>query len=710
MRFINKFMPGFLTIAVFLFSELIFCKPGYCGEFKKDKKLGSIIVTAQKVEENIQEVPVAVTVFDEISIDDFKIENVDDVIDFVPNMTFDASYAQGSNVSSIRGLKSSTFTGKNPVVIFIDGIAQDNSADYGLDLMNIERIEVLRGAQGTLYGKNAIGGVINIISKKPGNEIDSKIQFEAAEDETYRVKSYINGPIIKDKLFFGLSQNYLKTDGYMENDYPGEDKVNDEESIAVSSRLRWKPSEKIDLNFHSSLSHTESGTGTAVNGETGEVKYHELRNPNDEMDYDSYRAALNISYDGGFAQLNSITTFSFYEENMNHDNFYLGKWKPTAYSDYFYRTLSQEIRIESKENDSGVKWVGGFYYSFEDTRREEIAYEYDTRPMFGYKTYYNWPDDTNESVYAVFGQMTYPLSSKLDFTGGLRCEYSEKEMDYVYELTRSDTGQILGSDPYNPTAETNVEYNIDDSWSVLLPKAILSWRENEDMMFFASISKGYLAGGFNLCENIKDKAKFDEQTSIDYEFGIKTSWFDKRLIFNSTFFYLDIDDMHVYYAPDGRTYITSNAGKASSKGVEIEFMARPLKGLDIIASYGLTHAEYDEYENTRGVDCSGKDIPSSPDYTLNLAAQYRNHHGFFCRLGMQGFGRTYFDEANSVYQESYQIYNAKIGYESSKWDIYLYGKNIFDEEYFSFGTVMATGIKANVGEPQTFGVVASFRF
>jgi len=283
-------------------------------------------------------------------------------------------------------------------------------------------------------------------------------------------------------------------------------------------------------------------------------------------------------------------------------------------------------------------------------------------------------------------------------------------MDYRYEVTRPDTREILPSAPFNPGGPSHVSYFIEDEWNVLLPKAALAWRKSSDLTLYASVAKGYLAGGFNLCENIRERATFNEQTSIDYELGIKSTWLDHRLMVNANLFYMDIEDMHVYYAPNGYTYITSNAGKAHSKGIEIETRARPLPGLDITAALGLARAEFDDHTNTGGVDCSGKDLPDSPDYTLALSAQYRFESGWFCRGDMKGYGRYFFDDANTVGQKSFQIYNAKIGYEADRWDVYLYGKNLTDEAYFSFGTVQATGIKANVGEPRTFGIMATFRF
>ena len=183
-------------------------------------ELESITVTADKREEKIQEVPIAITVFTETDIEDVGIETISDLVDMIPNLTLDPMSMQpGSNAVSFRGIGPSMFTGKNPVVIYVDGIPSDNKTDYNIDLFDIERVEVLRGPQGTLYGKNAIGGVINVITKKPGDTYESKTFIEVAENKTYGVKGFINGPIIKDKLFLGLSGKYYETEGFMKGDF-----------------------------------------------------------------------------------------------------------------------------------------------------------------------------------------------------------------------------------------------------------------------------------------------------------------------------------------------------------------------------------------------------------------------------------------------------------------------------------------------------------
>ena len=715
------FLSGFavcaftLTVSLFTNSAAVAQEETTRGEAGKEVQtrdtleLETMTVTAEKRKEDIQEVPAAISAFTEITLEDADIEDVDDLVEFIPNMSFNKSYQPGCFETNFRGIRLSQFTEKNPVVIFIDGIAQDHLVNYWTDITNIERVEVLRGSQGTLYGKNAIGGVINIISKKPGNDFEAKITTKAAENETYRIKGFVNGPIVKDKLFLGLSGNYYETDGYMKNDHPDGGNFDHEEILSLKSRLRWIMSDRLEVNFHTGMSQKRYGSGVGINANAGQVEYHAYKNPNDKSDTNNFNSALTIGYSGEMFDFNSITTYDYNEGEEFNDRCYMNVNMPVGISDSANRTFSQEFRIQSPDEKEGIKWLGGIYYSMDDFKYDECGMVYDTESTLGYNIYYSWPTDKYENTVAGFGQITVPLPARLAFTAGLRYERVNKEMDYRYEVTRTDTGEILPNNPFRPGNPTLVTYNIEDDWDAFLPKGVLSWTINKDAMIYASVTKGYLAGGFNLCENVKDQAKFDEQSSIDYELGAKTSWLDNRLILNANLFYMDIKDMHVYYAPDPTTYLTSNAGEGHSKGIEIEVKARPIKGLDIMAAFGLVDAEFDEYTDTGGNDCSGKLMARTPDYTLNLTAQYRHDSGFFARAGMQGYGQNYFDDPNTVSQKAYEIYNAKIGYEGSNWDVYLYGKNLFDEEYFGSGRV-AVAMTGNVGEPQTFGMLASIRF
>ncbi|BBO82352.1 TonB-dependent receptor [Desulfosarcina ovata subsp. sediminis] len=652
----------------------------------------AITVTAEKQEEEVQKVPSAITVFTETALEDAGIDEIGEVIKQVPNMNYGETYLGRETI--FRGIRPSQFTGKNPVVIYIDGIPHDHVNNFDVDLNNIERVEVLRGSQGALYGKNAIGGIINVISKQPDNLFNSKVTAECAENKTYKAKAYVDGPIVKDRLFLGLSGSWSETEGFMENNYPGEENFDGNDILKTKALLNWLPTDCMKIALHAGANRIRNHNGAVIRSD--EVRYSDTRAPDDKMDTDILNLGLNLSYEWNELELTSVSTFSDNETNARQNfNYYRQAAAWIGYGDKENSLFSQEIRFQSKDNDNGLKWLGGVYYSKDEGDINESGSIMNTEASLGYNTKKNYPGATEEETVSAFGQITIPLIKKVHFTAGLRYEQVHKELNFRYKATRLDTNQTL----------TTVAYDIDDDWSAFLPKGVLAWDVNDNALIYASVSKGYLAGGLNTYESDKDRTTFDEQTSIDYEVGAKTQWLENRLAFNITAFYMDIEDMHVYNMPEPYVFVATNAGEAHSKGIELEVRARPLKGLDITAQFGWIDAEYDEYEGYEG-----NKIQGTPEYTINLAAQYRHASGLFGRAEMQGNGETYYNDGNTDSQDSFEVYNLKIGYEASRWDLYFYCKNILDEEYFSYGRSCGIGTLKEVGDPRTFGLIASVNF
>ena len=655
----------------------------------------SITVTAQKREEDVREVPASITAITDTELEDAGVETIADVIDMIPNLSVSQEFG-GFNGVSIRGIGPSMFTRRSPVVIYVDGVPYDDVTQVDFELLNVERIEVLRGPQGTLYGKNAIGGVINVITRKPGDYWEGKASVWAGEHETYGMKGFVSGPVVEDRLFFSVSGKYTDIGGYMKNDHPGQEYYDGEKNATFKGVLRWLPSENVEVNLHSGIDHRDGGAGASL--APGPLVYHQYMKPGDRNDSDVYSVALDMRYRGKGLSLHSLTTYRYEEDDLLLSRTFV----PALGTDHIrekseHKGFTQELRVQSPDDANGIRWMGGLYYSTENTDDEDYSTTWDSEGFFGYNVKYNWPGERQEQTAAAFGQVTFPLVSALDFTAGLRYETIRRELDYRREVTRADTGQQLPIDPFTGSA-VPVSWSRDEDWDALLPKGVLSWNINEHIMLYGSVAKGYLAGGLNAWGDDRETAKFDEQTSLNYEVGAKTTWLDGRVLLNATLFYIDIEDMHVWSQPTPGIYVASNAAKAHSKGIEVEATARLSQGLDIGAAFGLLDAEFDEYGTFTG------NVPVlSPDWTANFNVQYRHGSGLFARMDVEGYGETYYDDANTVKRDPFGLVHAKIGYEADRWDVYLYGNNLLDKEYFtgkSFGIF-------TVGEPRTVGVTAS---
>lgn len=679
-------------VLLFVFSLLLPLN-GVNANEGKTYALDEITVTANKHEEKIQELPAAVSVFTEKDIQDANISNLSDLMNLVPNLK--ANDNNGIRDISFRGLGSSRYTFKNPVIIYVDGVPLDKVLYTDIDFNNVERVEVLRGAQGVLYGKNAIGGIINVITRQPGNTVKGKISSEFAEDQTYGLKAYVNVPLQENKLYLNLSDNYKKTDGYMTNDHPDEDKYDGYYENSIRARLNWLPTDAMEMDFHASF-YKRSGDHTpTIYKNMNEVTYHSYKDPDDELSKDLFNVSLGINYTLDNAELKSITTYA----DSRYDRFSKRLHEGASMIDGGMKQevdgFTQELRIQSSDHNA-LKWMGGVFYSKEDIDNKKMFAAYNTNAMLGYDKYMDWPAKTYEDTIAAFGEITIPFG-KFSFTTGLRYERTDAEMDYRYEESRTDTGALV-KDP--------VTYHTEDDWDVFIPKGVLSWHCSEDCMIYTSVAKGYLAGGYNFCEANKAFARIDNQTSVNYELGIKTKSFSDRLIFNAALYYMDIEDIHVMIEGiDSGIFIASNAGAAHSQGIEIEAVLNVMKGLDVIASLGIIDGEYDDYPFDQNTDYSGKNLIRTPEYSFNLGVSYRHDSGFFMRGDVVGYGDCYFDSANMKKQDAYELYSAKIGYEASSWEVYCYGKNIFDEEYFT-----NMGVLNNVGTPRTVGVIAALKF
>jgi iron complex outermembrane receptor protein len=233
--------------------------------------------------------------------------------------------------------------------------------------------------------------------------------------------------------------------------------------------------------------------------------------------------------------------------------------------------------------------------------------------------------------------------------------------------------------------EDNISHlKADDSWNELTPKIALEYRFTPAIMTYVSASHGYRSGGFNWGARDPHYISYDEEKLWSYEIGVKSAFLDNRLIINGSVYYMNITDMQVNEAVSPMEGYITNAAEATGKGVELEMTARVFDGLSLMAGFGYTDIEFDDFEDALG-DYKGNKNPFAPEYTFSLGAQYRHTSGFYARCDLIGYGKMYFDKANDYSRDAYEIVNAKIGYEAKDFDIYLYGKNLFDEEYDSDG-------------------------
>ena len=658
-----KIVPLSVMLAAIL---LVLCSPANAQETAEPEGTGefvtleTITVTAQKQEENVQEVPMSVSVMTDLDVEDRKIESVLDVADYVPNLLVFQQEGSGNNTPIMRGIYAPPESFLVSTGLYIDGIPEITGIGFEDNMLDIERIEVLRGPQGTLYGKGAEVGAINIITRQPDNEFRGKLSLEGGEDEKGKVSLNLSGPIRKNKLFFGLSGLYYTKDGYIENTTTG-NMINDREHWFGRGRLRWVPMDKLDISLAVSRLDYDEGEPDMTLGRTGAQMFM-LPPPRDRKvssNLDGWNRSsrdnqsLKIAYDLADAlSLTSITTHRKYLQHTFID------WDGSPMTlmhglkDNEYDTLSQEFRLNY--SSGRLKGLVGFYYDHDDT---DIYMDIDYGAMVA-----NTNRKFEGETYAVFANLTYPLTKQLSLVTGLRYETEKKEF-----------------------TDNNTHINLDDSWDQLTPKVALEYSFTPENMAYVSVSQGYRAGGFNALAVSNPKYyTYDSETLWSYEIGTKNSFLDNKLIINGSVYYMDIKDMQVNeQASPEETYLT-NAATAKGYGVELEATVKVLDGMTLNGSFGYNNTEFDEFSDVLG-DYNGNKNPFAPEYTYSLGGQYRHATGFFARADLIGYGEMFFDKANKYSRGAYEIVNAKIGYEANSFDIYLYAKNLFDKEYNSYG-------------------------
>ncbi len=658
----------------------------------RDYQLETITVTAQKQEENVQEIPMSISVFNSIAIGDAQMGSINDVADFVPNLIISGQGFSGWNNPSIRGVYAPGETLAVSTGLYVDGVPVLSILGYDDSLLDVERIEILRGPQGTLYGKNTEVGAINIITRQPDNEFKGKI---SADTDTFlstetgdglggHLGINLSGPLARDQLFASFSGQFYQQQGFIENITTGET-TNDQQHWYGKGILRWTPIDQLDISFIASYLKDDgdgpnmgmSALGAIMFGLMPDMYRQNSSNIDSYGDTSLNSQALKVAYDiDELMTITSVTARRVYKDIKLTDYDFSPLTLFHAPTDNIFENFSQELRL-NYVNDR-LKWLLGVYYD-NDTRelRSETISDFPAMTRILRR-------DLDFKSYAVFANLTYPVGEKFNIVGGLRYEYQEGEMeDHLYGAQN------------------------DNSWDSISPKIALEYLFSPKIMPYVSVSKGFRSGGFNMYAMNPQYYSYDDEELWSYEAGIKSVFWDNRFIVNSAVYYMDIDNMQVNEAVSPmETYVT-NAAKATGYGFEVEATARIADGLKLMSGLGYSHVAFDEFKDAAG-DYNDNQNPFAPEYTFTIGIQYRHSSGFYFRTDLIGNDKMYLDKTNTHARDAYHIINAKAGYETKRFDIYLYGKNIFDEKYDMVGA--GGGFYTMYSDPGKIGLQIKYRF
>lgn len=661
-----------------------------------------VVIEAFKSNNNLSQLPISATLVSEQTMKERNITNIKEINAFVPNLFIPDYGSKMTSPAYIRGIGSRI--NAPSVGLYIDGIPYFDRSTFDIDMNDIERIEVLRGPQGTIYGRNTMGGIINVYTKSPYKYKETNLHIGAGNYNNYSLSGSHYGNI-NNTLGYSIGGSVSHAGGYFTNQYTGK-KAEPMDAATGRIRLSWKVTPQLYMHLTSAYEYSDQGgypygVYNPENNTVGKVNYNEPSSYQRNMSTNG----LNIEYRTDKFKLGSMSSFQFYDGKQRIDQDFSDK--DLYFVDFYQkqRMYSQEINIKST-TESNYQWQFGTFGFFQDYSTDNDVHNRAT------DTHTLQNADSPTKGVAVYHQSVINnlLTKGLSLTLGLRYDWEETRLHSTAASRKPD----------NVVKETMNQRN-KDNYSQWTPKASLQYSFNNNQTIYFSASKGYKTGGFNTTAENADDRTYKSETSWNYEVGTKGSYFDRFLETEVSLFYINWRDQQVSQnQPSGAGYILRNAGKSVSKGLEVTAQINPLDVLNFQLTYGYTHATFKEYmyDIIKDIDYSGNYLPMVPRHTFSAAANYtiKMRDSFLDKIILNGqytgLGRLYWNEDNKASQPFYGIFNAKVSFVKDKVSLDLWSKNIGNKDYVSyyFMNSLAKSPFAQAGKPFTCGVDVRLKF
>ena len=712
--------------------------------------VGEVIVTARERNEQIERVPAQVTAFTAADIQSKGVRNPADFLSAVPNVTFIATQNAGTSFLVMRGI-SQARNSEPSAAIIVDGVPMTQPAQFNQSLLDISEIEVLKGPQGAVYGRNAIGGAIIITTQQPTDHWESQALAGYEDGPGFRVAASTSGPLT-DQLKVRVAVNYFNTDGHLRNvdtvdrsAKPNADPVND---LSARLTLVYQPNNDFtaDLRLSTDLLKTRGLYYTVPN--FGSPNFNNpnftaqpinLNNSGEDHRW-IYDAALKLTYNTPVGTLSSITGYSTVWEILTGDGYPFDPFGKSRIAFDFDQsqfltvgTFTQEIRLTSPENQR-FRWIaGGEIYS--------TSRFISTGNMF---------DVADEGVVPVFYQPTTPVPFTFVPQGQISF-LADRQHQFAWAMYFDTTTDITDhlelslnarydSDHRRNTTETPQAYlnaagipatfgsSRAHTWTAFEPQVVLKYQFNDDFNIYGSYSRGFRSGGFNQVgvataakaagfDNVGDQ--FDAETSTTFEAGFKSRLFDRRVAFNgSVWTSLDHGDYYFVFLASNSTQNLGNIKTTRFVGFDLDATARITSELTADLGFGYTHSRIEAFPGASSALVVGSKAPLVSDYTLNAALQYRhnvyNDWDYVLRIDDNLIGPTTFvipvpaaGEPNPIARDPVNLFDLRTGFQNKTWEVMFWSKNLFNKIY---NTEYSTGGFLFKGQPRSLGVDVKVRF
>ncbi|HET9863427.1 MAG TPA: TonB-dependent receptor [Steroidobacteraceae bacterium] len=699
------------------------------------EEIDEVLVTARRRSETFRDVPMSVNVFTKEQIESAGIEKPADFIARVPNMTLVETQNAGNSFVVIRGI-SQARNSEPSVAVLVDGVLETNPAEFSQELFDIEQIEVLKGPQGAVYGRNAIGGAIIVRTADPGDEFAGRVKLGYGNGSSIRAQAGISGPI-GETFKYRASVNYYDTDGFLPSTFLG-GKADPVQNLSGRLRLTFEPNETFsgdvrlsydDLDtrgFYFVVPRADESNPFSIVSDANEVTSPIQVDDAGIDDRDLFTAAVRLNFNLGGGTLSSVSAYNSTEEIITGDAF---DFRPAPNSIFNallgfdlnqsqfldLSSWSQELRFSSSD-EGRLRWIFGGYFVHTDRFISTGNMVHDGSGVF---PVYRHPrlsgnnptatflaDSQDNDAWAVFGDVIFEINDKTELDVAVR--YDEDKRENTTETP----------DVFLPGGSTSFEGEVrTHTWSETQPKFTLRYKPTNDITLYGGWSRGFRSGGFNqsgvgavadanAIAGVNDL--FEAEIADTWEVGFKGQFFDRRL--NTALSLYSTESTNGYFFVFLAANSTQNLGNldADYKGAEFEISGKVTDNFELFASVGYTDGEITGMEDP---SVKGNKPPLAPDVTYNLGAQWKqpvgNDLSLALRADYQHIGRTYWEPYNTTSRDPVDLVDLRLGLEGGKWAVTAWSKNLTDEKYnaeFSPGGFLFRAL------PRRYGVEFTYDF
>jgi iron complex outermembrane receptor protein len=668
----------------------------------------AVEVTAPRIPEPRRQEPVSARQLNQSTIEHAGIKTTSQIGSYVPNLNTTDTGGRENFIIGMRGLSNAYYFGDPTVGLRVDDIPIADPRAFSFALFDVERIEVLRGPQMTESGKGAEAGQINVTTHRPTNDYHGEVTASYGNYNSVYASASVRGPILKEKLLFTFSAAESRRDGFLDNSDGSH--PDHRQDIAGRTQLVYTPLPELEFTATLAADRAHDGTTTYVLLSRPDM-FETDNDIHGGSDLFSYLGALKAVYHAPLFTLTSVTSRQSWDVDHNTSDF---DFTPDSlvvfFDEYNFTQWSQELRLNSTEKFGRWSWVGGGYFEDRSTdtnlgvQLPDAGLLQAVNIPLAAPVYDRQRSHMYSRTFAGFGQATCAVNDKLNVTFGLRVEHNANNVwhNRILESPTQHAGIVATP---GTTASTSSD--------VALPKLAVDYAVKPNMSIYGTAAEGYRPGGFSHLTSDSKVFHWQRESLWNFEVGMKSAWLRNRVMLDLSLFYDPVKDFQTRHQVGGGQFWIDNAKRATTRGFEAQVQARPIKGVELDAGFGYTDAHYDSFfEPGTGEHFDGNMILLAPRYTFTLAAQYMHSTGFFARVEYNGVGKYPLQENNIQFQEPYQLLNARIGLERKHFGVYLFGKNLTDEQYTGFGVpdVFGKGLVGSPGDPRTFGLMGQYKF